>query len=139
MTKLDFFGIIYISIMTIILLIIFLWNRNKNKLIEIKRLELELSYNPGDLKEDFLDVYITQIFDDYKNINLLDLTEYINDDDEQKIIADLVERVNSRISPIVYTKLKAYYNSEYLGEIIAEKITLLVAVYRISHNEHGKE
>ena len=85
--------------------------------------------------EQQLDTLIGTVFDEYKIYNLeFRDSEYIKEAEEQKIIKEVCNIVLERISPVFLTQLSTYFNIDNLGSIIATKISLRVAEYRISKN-----
>ena len=125
------FIIIYISIMCIIIKIL----RQRDRKIELKKYEIDMTNGPIFNIEAQLDTLIDSIFTEYKIYNLeYRADDYIKEIDERQIIEELCETVLHRISPVFLTQLSTYFNIDNLGSVIASKISLKVIEYRISKN-----
>lgn len=91
------------------------------------------------IPELLLDV-ITDSFNDYKLEVLVPLNEgYINEIREHEIRKDLVDKVTSRIAVPVLEKLSLFYNINNIGEIIADKVYIIVVDYVVDHNRKLQE
>jgi len=123
--------VIYISIMGIAIKLL----RQRDKKIKLKKYEIDITYGVNFQIEQQLDTLIGTVFDEYKIYNLeFRDSEYIKEAEEQKIIKEVCNIVLERISPVFLTQLSTYFNIDNLGSIIATKISLRVAEYRISKN-----
>lgn len=84
----------------------------------------------------FLNEFVTDCMQDYIMNNILPdigLT-YINKDRENKIRADLTNKVKIRLSDTIYRKMSLYFSEEHIGEMLAEKIYITVTIYVADFN-----
>lgn len=64
---------------------------------------------------------------------------YINDELQQKIIKEVFETVYISISDTVIDKLSLVYNREYIDDVIAQKVQMIVLNYTIEINGNYKD
>lgn len=87
-----------------------------------------------------LDSVIKEVFNTYLifNVAYKDI-KYINSDMEKEMIYAVKDLVKDRLSPAMLSKLSMYYNTAALGDIISEKIHLVVMNYVVENNELKSE
>ena len=89
---------------------------------------------------DVLDSIIQEVFNTYLifNVAYKDI-KYINSEMEREMIYAVKDLVKNRLSPAILSKLSMYYNTTALGDIISEKIHLVVMNYVVENNEIKSE
>lgn len=89
---------------------------------------------------NLLDKIIDSIFARYQIMNLAHVNNlYINDELQQKIIKEVFETVYISISDTVIDKLSLVYNREYIDDVIAQKVQMIVLNYTIEINGNYKD
>ena len=89
---------------------------------------------------ELLEYIIQESFRDYKATTLVPLNEdYINEEREKEIRAELVNIVGERISPIALEKIAIFYNEGNIAKVIADKIYITVMTYVVEHNSKWSE
>lgn len=125
---------------------IFIWrtnsiilNNKQSNEIDNKKIILGLSLQyEDDMK--ILDAIINDEFTQYQIMNLAHQNNlYINPEMQEKIIVDVLGNVIKRLSDNFRVRLSLYYNSEYIDDIIFNKIKLIVINYTIEVNGNYKK
>ena len=89
---------------------------------------------------ELLEYIIQESFRDYEATTLVPLNEdYINEEREKEIRAELVNIVGERISPIALEKIAIFYNEDNIAKVIADKIYITVMTYVVEHNSKWSE
>ena len=89
---------------------------------------------------ELLEYIIQESFRDYEATTLVPLNEdYINEEREKEIRAELVNIVGERISPIALEKIAIFYNEGNIAKVIADKIYITVMNYVVEHNSKWSE
>ena len=89
---------------------------------------------------ELLEYIIQESFRDYEATTLVPLNEdYINEEREKEIRAELVNIVGERISPITLEKIAIFYNEDNIAKVIADKIYITVMTYVVEHNSKWSE
>lgn len=89
---------------------------------------------------ELLEYIIQESFRDYEATTLVPLNEdYINEEREKEIRAELVNIVGERISPITLEKIAIFYNEGNIAKVIADKIYITVMTYVVEHNSKWSE
>lgn len=103
---------------------------------ELERYNIEIN---SDINADIdteLEIFIAKNFDEYCAVNLFFAdVDYIKDDHENKIKAEVGELIANRISPVFLRKLSLYYNTKNISDIIAKKLYLNVMNFVIEKNK----
>lgn len=133
--------IVLISFIVIIsLLILFTYSirihfKIKKEYVKLQEYKINVNTQIDEEIPAILELIINECFLDYCSLNIeLSTNEYMNDEMEAKIRGDLTNKVSQRISPTAITKLSLYYNPRAIGEIIADKIYILVMNYVVDYN-----
>ena len=125
--------IIALAIAIITVWAIWLDHRHKKSLEELSKYQMHLGMPINDIPT-ILNMVIDECFTDYK-IKFLSLNDKpINDAEEKLIRSNLTDMVVNRMSPAVLDKLSTYYNLKNIGDIIADKIYIIVLQYVSDHN-----
>ena len=125
--------IIALAIAIISVRAIWLEHRHKKSLEELSRYQMHLGMPINDIPT-ILNMVIDECFTDYK-IKFLSLNDKpINDTEEKLIRSNLTDMVVNRMSPAILDKLSTYYNLKNIGDIIADKIYIIVLQYVSDHN-----
>lgn len=128
------FIILYISIMGIIIKIL----SQRDKKIRLQKYEIDITHGSDPRIENQLDYIIDSVFEEYRLYNLeFKDSSYIKETEEKQIIQDISDKVVERISPVFFTQLSTYFNTNSLGNVIGTKIYTKVAEYRIKRNIEG--
>lgn len=128
------FLLVYVSIMCIVIKIL----HQRDKKISLKKYEIDIVNGPIFDIELQLDILIDSVFNEYKIYNLeYRPDDYIKELEEKEIVQNICDIVTDRISPVFLAQLSTYFNIDNLGSVIASKISLKVADYRISKNTNG--
>lgn len=119
----------------VILIGIVAYYRISNKAIAFRMLELQLKTPIDQAIDGILQEFIESCFNDYiiLNADLLN-RNFINEDDEKKMVDDLVTVVSDRLSATMYKQLSVYYNEKAIPGIISNKIYELVLAYVVEAN-----
>lgn len=113
--------------------------RVKNKEIDNKQLELLLKINPSEYI-NILDSFIQDIFSEYIILNIEFKYEIVNSKVESIILKDVSELVFTRMSPLLYKKMRIIYSEDQLADIITKKVDLLCIDYSMKKKTpHPKE
>lgn len=111
----------------------------KNKEVDNAQLELLLKINPSEYI-NILDSFIQDIFSEYIILNIEFKYEVVNSKVESIILKDVSELVFSRMSPMLYKKMRIIYSEDQLTDIITKKVNLLCIDYSIKKKTpHPKE
>lgn len=97
---------------------------------------------PLNYEEDMkiLDSIIDDEFTQYQIMHLAHRDNlYINPEEQERIITEVLGKVIYRISDDLVQKLSLYYKSEYINDIIFNKIKLVVINYTIEINGNYKK
>lgn len=97
---------------------------------------------PLNYEEDMkiLDSIIDDEFMQYEIMHLAHRDNlYINAEEQERIITEVLGKVIYRISDDLVQKLSLYYKSEYINDIIFNKIKLVVINYTIEINGNYKK
>ena len=127
-----------LSYITIVLLWIFMYSmiriKNVNYQLELRKLE---TYSKIDQTiPEHLDRVILEAFEEYMVLNeAYKKVDYINKEMETRILHGVSEYVDKRMSSLFYSKLTMYYNEEFISQIIANKIYILVMNNSIQNNQ----
>jgi hypothetical protein len=131
-------ALIFITLCIIALLVVYFIHRNieyKNELLEISKYEINTRNTIEMNASDLLTRFIEDCFIDYQVMILIPRDElYINDEREQEITNDLVNKVAERFSPNMLDRLSTFYNPDSIDKVIADKISIIVSNYCIDHN-----
>lgn len=101
------------------------------KEVNLEKYNIELNSELDKEALSTLDGIIYEAFDNYLMIHIKLQEEIINAKLEKKIRDDLIEKISNELSPILVTKLSAYYNTNSIGGIIAEKVYKLVMEFAL--------
>lgn len=122
-------------IVILIAIIIVLNNKNRQKVIELTRYQINTSSRIDSSIPEILDLIINESFNDYKIKELIPLNEgYINSKREEEIRTTLVAIVSRRISNAALDKLSLFYNIKNIADIMADKIYITVMNYVLENN-----
>lgn len=111
----------------------------KNKQIDNIQLELLLKINPSEYIS-ILDSFIQDIFSEYIILNIEFKYEIVNSKVESIILKDVSELVFTRMSPLLYKKMRIIYSEDQLTDIITKKVDLLCIDYSMKKKTpHPKE
>lgn len=111
----------------------------KNKEVDNAQLELLLKINPSEYM-NILDSFIQDIFSEYIILNIEFKYEVVNSKVESIILKDVSELVFTRMSPMLYKKMRIIYSEDQLTDIITKKVNLLCIDYSIKKKTpHPKE
>lgn len=111
----------------------------KNKEVDNRELELLLNINPLEYM-NMLDNFIQDIFSEYIILNIEFKYEVVNSKVESIILKDVSELVFTRMSPMLYKKMRIIYSEEQITDIITKKVNLLCIDYSIKKKTpHPKE
>ena len=111
----------------------------KNKEVDNAQLELLLKINPSEYM-NILDSFIQDIFSEYIILNIEFKYEVINSKVESIILKDVSELVFTRMSPMLYKKLRIISSEDQLTDIITKKVNLLCIDYSMKKKTpHPKE
>ena len=81
-----------------------------------------------------LDGIINDAINEYAIINAIDSITYINEDIEAKIRLFVSNEVAIRLSDTMINKLKLFYKSEAIPDLIAKRIFLNISLYAAKNN-----
>lgn len=110
-------------------------DKQQHRLLDISQYEINTRTSLDNTIPSALDGFISDCFNDYLVMVLLPKgEEYITEEREQQIIADLSAKVAERISPNFIDKLSQYYNVDTLDKVIADKIYIAVLNYCVNNN-----
>ena len=128
------FILIYLSTMGIAIKILM----QRDKKIKLEKYKIDIEYGFNENLENKLDIIIDNAFNEYRfyNLEFRDYS-YIKELEEQKIVKDVCKIVIDRISPVFFTQLSTYFNSDSIGNIIATKVHIKVSEYRVQKNIEG--
>lgn len=107
------------------------------KQVDIKEYELAINTKYDSDQLAVLDKLILEAIDKYKilNIEYMD-TVYITDKIQKDMIHTVLKNVLKAMSPLLKKKLSFIYGTEYIEDIILEKIQLQVLDYTIETNSN---
>ena len=89
---------------------------------------------------NILDRIVEESFNYYQLLNLSGKDKaYINEDTQQKIIYDVLSNVLSSVSDSIIGKLSLIYKKDYIEDLIARKVQLVVLDYTISINGNYRD
>lgn len=89
---------------------------------------------------NILDRIVEESFNYYQLLNLSGKDNaYINEDTQQKIIYDVLSNVLSSVSDSIISKLSLIYKKDYIEDLIARKVQLVVLDYTISINGNYRD
>lgn len=89
---------------------------------------------------NILDRIVEDSFNYYQLLNLSGKDNaYINEDTQQKIIYDVLSNVLSSVSDSIIGKLSLIYKKDYIEDLIARKVQLVVLDYTISINGNYRD
>ena len=89
---------------------------------------------------NILDRIVEESFNYYQLLNLSGKDNaYINEDTQQKIIYDVLSNVLSSVSDSIIGKLSLIYKKDYIEDLIARKVQLVVLDYTISINGNYRD
>lgn len=125
-------GLIVISLY----ILIFIIRRYLSAINEIKQFKIMTDAQVDESLYKIIDEYIDYIFNDYLILvfELRDL-DYINTEEEKKMIKDLLERIMGRMSNTIMSKMILLYNKDMIPDILAEKVTIKVTQYVLEYNK----
>ena len=107
--------------------------REKNN---IKSFEVNVTTPLDDEAIKSLDKMIEDAMVDYLVINYgWKQGNFINSEDEKKLISEIAQVIENRISPILLDKLSFYYSTDGISEVIANKVYIKVLSYTIDNNK----
>ena len=114
----------------LLLVVIFLANNLIKKYIESysKRVDNELT------ALQLSNGIINDAINEYAIINAIDSITYINEDIEAKIRLFVSNEVAIRLSDTMINKLKLFYKSEAIPDLIAKRIFLNISLYAAKNN-----
>ena len=125
-------GLIVISLY----ILIFIIRRYLSAINEIKQFKIMTDAQVDESLYKIIDEYSDYIFNDYLILvfELRDL-DYINTEEEKKMIKDLLERIMGRMSNTIMSKMILLYNKDMIPDILAEKVTIKVTQYVLEYNK----
>ena len=89
---------------------------------------------------NILDRIVEESFNYYQLLNLSGKDNaYINEDTQQKIIYNVLSNVLSSVSDSIISKLSLIYKKDYIEDLIARKVQLVVLDYTISINGNYRD
>lgn len=107
--------------------------REKNN---IRSFEVNVTTPLDDEAIKSLDKMIEDAMVDYLVINYgWKQGNFINSEDEKKLISEIAQVIENRISPILLDKLSFYYSADGISEVIANKVYIKVLSYTIDNNK----
>lgn len=123
-----------------------IWTVNKIRINKTESTTIEkknVLYNATLKYEDDIKILDDIIDDEFTQYQIMHLAHqpdlYINPDMQKKIISEILESVLLKISDDLLDRLSLYYKKEYLGDIIFNKIKLVVINYTIEVNGNYKK
>ena len=126
----------------LLLVVIFLANKLIKKYIEsyskrvdneLTALQLSIGININEVNSA-LDGIINDAINEYAIINAIDSITYINEDIEAKIRLFVSNEVAIRLSYTMINKLKLFYKSEAIPDLVAKRIFLNISLYAAKNN-----
>lgn len=131
--------VFYVSIGVLVLgLFAVLWLVRKNHKENTRMIQYTVNVS-AEITEDIPSMFeamVQSTFDDFLIINgEYSQKEYITEAEEEKMMKDLGKMVSSRLSPAMLDKIQLYYNLQHIGEIISDKIYILVTAYVVEKNK----
>lgn len=133
------YGIIIFFILAIICVavaFVLLTHRHKKKMEDILVYQINANATIDISIVEVLELLISECFKEYRIISLEHLNEgYINSEREAAIRQDLVDTVTMHLSSAMLDKLSLFYNIQNIGEILANKIYIVVMNYVADHNK----
>lgn len=126
----------------LIVVVIFIANKLIKKYIEsyskrvdneLTALQLSIGININEVNSA-LDGIINDAINEYAIINAIDSITYINEDIEAKIRLFVSNEVAIRLSDTMINKLKLFYKSEAIPDLIAKRIFLNISLYAAKNN-----
>ena len=140
------FCIIAIILLVYIIAGFGIWTVNKIRIDKTESTTIEkknVLYNTTLKYEDDIKILDDIIDDEFTQYQIMYLAYqpdlYINPDIQKKIISEILESVLLKISDDLLDRLSLYYKKEYLGDIIFNKIKLVVINYTIEVNGNYKK
>jgi len=100
---------------------------------ELTALQLSIGININEVNSA-LDGIINDAINEYAIINAIDSITYINEDIEAKIRLFVSNEVAIRLSDTMINKLKLFYKSEAIPDLIAKRIFLNISLYAAKNN-----
>lgn len=100
---------------------------------ELTALQLSIGININEVNSA-LDGIINDAINEYAIINAIDSITYINEDIEAKIRLFVSNEVTIRLSDTMINKLKLFYKSEAIPDLIAKRIFLNISLYAAKNN-----
>lgn len=123
-----------------------IWTVNKIRIDKTESTTIEkknVLYNATLKYEDDIKILDDIIDDEFTQYQIMHLAHqpdlYINPDMQKKIISEILGSVLLKISDDLLDRLSLYYKKEYLGDIIFNKIKLVVINYTIEVNGNYKK
>lgn len=115
---------------------LYFYNKHKKILENLTTYEIDANASIDAEIPKILELFVSEIFADYraKNLDPID-REYISQDDEQLIIAEMASLCSERLSPAMIHKLSLFWNPDSIGAVIADKIYLTVIAYVANFNQ----
>lgn len=123
-----------------------IWTVNKIRIDKTESTTIEkknVLYNATLKYEDDIKILDDIIDDEFTQYQIMHLAHqpdlYINPEMQKKIISEILGSVLLKISDDLLDRLSLYYKKEYLGDIIFNKIKLVVINYTIEVNGNYKK
>lgn len=134
-------GLLLIMVVAIFLIFSIIEIRTRLKEYKIVSQEYKIlkdkAYYEIDVDEGILTILENMISDNFKEYAILNLEYergYINNETENKITEEVTFMVMSRMSPVLYKKLSAYYNENLITDIITRRVYMVTLEYVLKNN-----
>lgn len=116
------------------LIVAIIYNNKHKKIIEnLTKYEIDINAQIDDSIPKLLEFFVQSVFIDYQAKHLVN-TQYINSEEEQKIINEVSILCGEQISPAMINKLSLFWKPEKIGAVIADKVYLAVVAYVSNNN-----
>ena len=127
--------LVTIAIIAVPIIMIRVWNKHQKKLEELSQYNINVNAIIDQTIPEILETFVKIEFDKYCAKELVTMeNEYISEDQESKIIDDMIDICSARLSPAMADKLSLFWRHESIGSVIADQIYLTVVAYRSHHN-----
>lgn len=111
-----------------------IYSRHRERLEEITKYEIEINATIDEGIPRLLELFVQEVFNDYRVKELEMTTGYINSQKEEEIIKTMSQLCSERLSPAMVNKLSLFWSPNSIGSVIADKIYLTVVAYVAKNN-----
>ena len=128
--------VIAIMVLVFGIALVITYRDHNKRLEELMRYEINVGAEIDEKIPKILDNYINEIFTEYRitNLEFKEKPNYINEEDEKKILRDVGTLCGDRLSLNMIDKLSLFWNPQEIGSIIADKVSNVVAIYVATTN-----